>query len=393
MSDLKYILIALIISILGPFASDSYLPSLPQMTEYFNTSENVIQFSITAYFLGLACFQLLWGPFSDKLGRKKALQCGGVIALIGCGIAGLAISPLMLNIGRFIQGAGGAASASLSRSILRDRFTGTRLAQVAGISGIFFALVPSIAPLIGGVIQEFFFWRVNFLFLFVLTASILLFINNQYHESNINLNRRALHWDQIRENYKALLMDKPFLGFMISSTCGFAGIVSYYMVSPFLLQDVLGLTPVEYGLTALTLTIGLMTGHITNTLLVHKVGIKRFIKLGFSFMFLGGVLLISFEMAGILTLYSILIPTLFFVIGAAINFSNCSAGAFQPFGHIAGSAAAMYGFLQVLGTTLISFVVSLADDTTGVPLGITYLLLALLGYSAYIQLVEKDACI
>lgn len=389
MSDIKYIFLVLVIAILGPFASDSYLPSLPQMTEYFQTTETVMQLTVTVFFLGLASFQLLWGPFSDKLGRRKALLLGGLTALVGCVVAMFAWSPTMLNIGRFIQGAGGAANATLCRSVLRDRFSGPRLAQAGGIVGIFFALVPSVAPIVGGFIQEAFDWRANFIFLFFFTLTIVWIIWQFFPESNNNLNHRALHWDQFMGNYKTLLTDKSFLGYTLASSAGFSGLIAYYTISPFLLQNVLLLTPSEYGYSAIVITLGFMAGHLTNAMLVKKLGMNRMLELGFFTMLVGGVLMTIYALMGIVTLTAILAPTLIFIYGSSFTFSNGAAGAIQRFGHIAGSAGAMFGFLQILGTTIISFLISFSSDETGLTLGITFTLMALFAFGLYNVLVTK----
>lgn len=380
MSDFKFIISVLIVVMLGPFASDSYLPSLPQMTEYFGTNETLIQLSVTLYFMGMGTFQLLWGPLSDKVGRKKALILGGFTALIGCGIAGFASSPWMLNFGRFVQGAGGAANASLGRSTLRDRFNGPRLSQAIGMMGLFFALIPSIAPLVGGLIQQGFGWRANFIFLFLLTLFIILYTWRVLPETHFERNHRALDWDQFIGNYKQLLSDREFWGYTIGSSMAFSGLIAYYTVSPFLLQTVLGMSPAAYGLAALAITGGLMGGHFTNAMMVKRMGIDIMLKFGYSVMLFAGLLFLGWELFYGISIPSVIIATLFYVFGACFAFVNGSVGAIQRFGHIAGSAAAMYGFLQIMGTTIVSLAVAWASDTQGYALSMTYILTSLVAF-------------
>lgn len=388
MSDTRFVLIVFVIAMLGPFASDSYLPSLPQMTEYFGTTANMMQFSITAYFLGLSVLQLFWGPLSDKMGRKHALQLGCITALFGCAICIFAPSPTVLLIGRFIQGAGGAANASLFRAIMRDRFSGKRLAEMSSYVGVFFAVVPSIAPMVGGFVQSAFSWQANFVLLFLLTLFVLFFITKFFEESNKALNQRALHLDQFIQNYKTLLTHKPFLGYIAASCAGFSGIIAYYIVSPFLLQTELGLTPFEYGMSAIFITGGLMMGQLLNTFLINRLGIHKMLLISFSLMLTSGIVMLTLSMMGIFNVAAICVPTLIFIMGSGLAFSNASAGAFQSFGHIAGAAGAMFGCLQIMGTTVVSFVVSMFHDTDGSVLAYTYITLAILGYTGYTLLVQ-----
>lgn len=387
---MKFVFMVLVIALMGPFASDSYLPSLPQMTEYFGSTETLMQFSVTVYFLGFSLPQLFWGPLSDKMGRRHTLQLGYCLALVGFVVSGFATSAWMLIAGRFIQGAGIAANGALFRPILRDRFSGRRLAQVGSYVGLFFAMVPSIAPIVGGAIQSAFFWQANFIFLFVLTVLVLLFVTYIFPETNASLNPKALHREHFIKNYKTLITNKSFMGYMIASSAAFSGIIAYYTVSPFLFQNLLGLTPFQYGLTAIAITAGLMIGHLINSVLVTKLGIHKIMMASFAVMFCSGVSLMTLEMMGIFTITSVLVPTIFFIMGSGLTFANATAGAFQPFGHMAGAAGAMFGSLQVLGTTIVSFLVALQHDTNGMILAVTFMLLGIVGWLGYTLLVTPE---
>ena len=133
------------------------------------------------------------------------------------------------------------------------------------------------------------------------------------------------------------------MGYIIASSAAFSGIIAYYTVSPFLFQDLLGLTPFQYSLTALGLTAGLMTGILSLNDLVPRLGIHKILIASFILMIASGLSLVAMELMGIFTLASVLIPTIFFIVGSGLTFANATAGAFQPFGHIAGSAGALFG--------------------------------------------------
>lgn len=178
------------------------------------------------------------------------------------------------------------------------------------------------------------------------------------------------------------------MGYALATACAFSGLISYYMVSPYFFQEVLGLTPFQYGLTSFIVTLGLLSGHYLNTKLVSKRGIENMIKAGFWFMLLGGIALLITEFLMPLNLSLILLSTLLFLIGAGLVFGNSTAGAFHPFPHIAGSAGALFGTLQVLGTAITSYLVALASENTYI-LGITFTLLALVAFAGNALLIEK----
>lgn len=388
MSDKYFLALLSILIFLGPFASDSYLPSMPAMGHAFQASPNQIQLTLTFYFLGFSLPQLLYGPASDRFGRRKMLILGYSLALAGSIICILSPTIHWLWFGRFVQGLGVAANGALFRTILRDKFHGVRLAEIGSYLGMLFAFFPAIAPFIGGIIQQSWGWEANFYLFIALSLIILGVAVFLFPETAKKLNPDALEPKVFIANYKTLLKNASFMGYALATACAFSGLISYYMVSPYFFQEVLGLTPFQYGLTSFIVTLGLLSGHYLNTKLVSKRGIENMIKAGFWFMLLGGIALLITEFLMPLNLSLILLSTLLFLIGAGLVFGNSTAGAFHPFPHIAGSAGALFGTLQVLGTAITSYLVALASENTYI-LGITFTLLALVAFAGNALLIEK----
>lgn len=386
MSDRRFIILVFILSFLGPFASDSYLPSLPAMGDAYNASPTQTQLTLTLYFLGFSFPQLIYGPLADRFGRRHALITGYIIALLGSILCTVAPTISWLWVGRFLQGAGVAANGALFRTVLRDKFQGPRLSQMGSYLGLLFALFPAIAPFVGGLVQQLFGWEANFYLFIILNIFVILIAYLFLPETATELNHRALHVKEFSRNYMTLLRHKPFLGYSLATACAFSGLIAYYTLSPYIIQVELGYNPFQYGMTAIAVTFGLLLGHFTNARFVMKKGIDYMIRIGFALMLVGGLSLLFFQSTLPLNLVTLLLPTILFLMGSGLVFGNSTAGAFHPFPRIAGSAGALFGTLQVGGTALTSFIVAMLPNSPHT-LGYTFSALAIIAFLGYYFLI------
>lgn len=349
-SSKTFIIVALIlfVSALGPFASDSYLPSLPAMARELGSSASAMQLTITLYLLGVSLSQLVYGPLSDRYGRKPIILIGLSIAVLGSTLCVFAVSSFTLILARLIQGIGMGVTNSLFRAVMRDTFSGSRLAKIASYTGMIFSIAPAAAPIIGGYLQTNFGWEANFIFISALAGTSWLSIWYLLPETNVDLNPQATNLKIVFSNYLELLTNKKFIGFALCSSLAFAGAISYCAISPFLFQDVLGLTPVQYGWLAITITFGILCGQLTNSMFVQRLGINTMLKTGMYLMLASGSIMLLIGLLGILNVSVVMAPTFIFIFGISMIFPNAMAGAFTPFAKKAGSAGAVYGCLQML---------------------------------------------
>lgn len=388
-SDVLIAAMALLITLLMPFASDGYTPSMPAIAKYFNISANTTQLTISLYLLGATFSQLFYGPLSDRFGRRSSILLGIILCLFGSILCAVSVSPIMLIMARAIQGMGAGASNVMFRAIMRDTFTGIRMAKIASYTGMVFTLMLAAAPIIGGYIQEHFGWRENFLSVGLLCAFILPIIFFILPETNVNRNKLATHPKIFINNYLTLLKSADFMGYTLCSSIAFSGMIAYYTISPFLFQDILGLTPAQYGWLSLALAFGLMCGQYTNSHLVSLFGHKKMLKYGIYLMMFSGLLLIILNLDGKVSILSILLATLIFTISGGLVFSNSMVGAFHRFPHMAGTAGALYGSIQVLGSFIVSFLITqLPQENTHI-LGFVYFLLGLMAYCILYTLLKN----
>lgn len=384
------IVIAVILAAVGPFCSDSYLPSLPIMTQIFNTSENIMQLTITVYMLGFSLSQLIYGPLSDRLGRRKVMLLGLNICIVGSIFCSLTTSATALLAARLVQGCGVGVCNSLYRAIMRDTFTGERMSQVASYVGILFALAPALAPITGGYIQQLFGWRANFIFLALLVTTVWLIIWRWLPETNKKLDSTATQLKVVLKNYFTLLTHRAFISHVALASIGVAGIIAYLTISPFLFQTILGLTPVKYGWLAIYSTVGTISGQLINVAFVKKLGMKKMLLLGIIITLISSCVMLSLSLLGFMNVLAIMLPWLFFVIGICLVFANAMTSAFHPFAHIAGAAGALYGCLQVLGAVLTSFFVATINETNQTPLALILILLSTLSLFIFYFFIRKE---
>jgi len=349
--------IILLISSLGQVTSDLYLPSLPNMAKNLDVSVHAIQFTIAIYMAGLTMSQLVYGPWSDAIGRRTPLLIGLSINLTGSLLCWGAPNIYMLLLGRFLQGLGVGAASSLTRPILRDLFEKEKLAIYNSYLAISGVLVLSTAPILGGYIQYYLSWRYNFLYLslygFIILCSFYFKIpeTNQHHDQN-NYKIKVI-W----QNARYLLTSPTFLRFSLCPLLTYAGILAWLTAAPIVLQEIVGLNPIQFGWIYLFAGMGFATGAFINIKLISTQGLDRMISFGFCCQLIAGVVMLLFYLMGYINTYVILIPIMLFMLGSSLVFPNASTGSLTPFPKIAGMAGALFGFIQVLGGAISSTII------------------------------------
>jgi len=378
-NDMYNIKLIILIIIVTPFASDSYSPSLPAITQALHSTPNKIQLTMSLYLLGLALSQLFYGPLSDRFGRRIIILIGLVICMIGSLFCALSISLAFILAARFIQGAGAGVCNSVFRAILRDKFVGHKMAQAGAFVGLFYTLALAVAPIIGGYIQHYLGWRANFIFVTMVISSIFIILTIYLPESHLNKDPHALRFKNIFNNYFTLFTSPVFLGYATLSSISFSGIIAYFTVAPFLLQNIVGLNAVQFGWLSLGIACGICIGQYINIKLVLRLGTLSLLWIGLFTAFFAGLLMLAFALANIINAWVIMVPVILYTTAAGLVFSNANANAFHTFGHIAGIAGAVYGFLQILGSTLTSILLSTLHAHSQVPLAYIFTGLGLFG--------------
>ena len=383
------VFVVIMLMILMQMTSDQYIPSLPAITKIFQTNEASIQLTLSLFMLGLGISHVFYGPLSDKIGRKPPLMLGVGISILGSLCCFLAPSVFVLIVGRFIQGFGIGCCGSVGRSLVRDLFTDRVLSKIGSYVGIVSVFIMVASPVFGGYVEEHYGWRYNFLFLLVFGILIWILALCILPETNKNLNPDATKLRVMRENYFILLRSKVFLGYTLCACFACAGLIAYLTIAPFLFQDVLGLSPVEFGQLTIFIAGAIGVSGIINSQLVMSKGISFMVLTGVVFMIIGGLVMLCLTFLGMKNVLSIMVPVALFSIGVGFTFINAFAGAFHPFPHMAGTVGALYACMQDLSSALSSGLIALGKWYGQYSLALILLILGLSSLASWYYLASR----
>lgn len=377
-SSSTYIFILSALMITGSASTDMYVPSLPYIAHYFNVSADSVKWSMTLYLFGFIASQLVYGPLSDRYGRRVVLLTALGIALLGSILCVTADSIYMLWLGRFIQGAG--VSTTLTRAIAQDTFSGTKLSQTIATLSIIYGFAPIIAPLVGGYLQQYFQWRGVFVFIFVYLILLTTIVWKLLPETN-DTPETELGWKKLTQHYWTAFTNQTFIINAICASAAMAGIIGYYTLSPFLLQQTLKLSAVTYGFLIVIVASGMLIGKSLNSVLLKYLPIHQLIFIGTGCMLFGSGLMLMFALLGYLNVACIVGPFIFFTLGTGLVFANAMVAAFSTLHSMGGIAGAAYTCIQIGGSFGISVLVAHLSQANQLPLA---LLLTGLGLGAFL---------
>lgn len=371
-----------LIAAFGPIVTDLYLPAMPQMNGFFNTSTSSVQLSLTVSFLGLAVGQLLFGPLSDKYGRKIPLMISlllFVFSTLGC-IFSKSIEAFIFF--RLIQGFAGAGGVVISRSIAVDLYKGGALVKFLSLLTAVQGLAPIIAPLAGGLLMKITNWQGIFIVLLIL--GILIFSASlSYKESLAKKDRlRGPVLDTFR-HFFPILKNKVFMSYTMALSFSAGTFFGYISASPFIFQQVYELSPLIYSVLFASNAVGFIIGSQVARFFSNSRSALRF---GAYSMFIA-MILQAFLLSFSAPVY--LIEILFFIIVAfnGVIFPSSTVLALELESKAAGNASAVIGFTHFLVGGLVSPLVGIGSVliSTGVVLLICSLLCVLFSEVAILQ--------
>jgi DHA1 family 2-module integral membrane pump EmrD-like MFS transporter len=384
------VFVVLMVMALMQTTTDQYVPSLPAIAKLFNSDAQSIQLTLTVFMLGLSISHIFYGPLSDRIGRKTPLMFGVGLSILGSLCCFLAPSVNMLIFGRFLQGFGIGCGNSVGRSLVRDLFTDRVLAKIGSYVGVVSIFIMAASPTLGGYIQEHVGWRGNFLFLLAFGILVWFLVFAILPETNKNLNPDAIKMKVMGANYLSLLRSKIFLGYTLCACFACAGLVSYLTIAPFLFQDVLGLSPLQFGQLTIFIAGAICVSGILNSQLVMRKGISYMVFVGVLFMIIGGLTMLITALLGMKHILCIMIPMALFSVGAGLTFINAFAGAFHPFPLMAGTVGALYASLQDLSAALASGIIAIGKYYGVYSLAVILLFLGLGSLAAWYYLAIKE---
>jgi DHA1 family bicyclomycin/chloramphenicol resistance-like MFS transporter len=346
--------VALLIALtaVAPLAVDMFLPSMPTMADEFGVPSSTMQLAVTLFLLSFAASQLVYGPASDRWGRRPVLMAGLGLFVAGGVIALLAPSAEVLIAGRIVQGLGGGAGPAIGRAMVLDVFGRARAARVMAYMTIATPLAPAIAPIIGGVLHDVFDWRSVFVTLIAIGVLLLVGYRTLLPESNRRPDAGALDARRMTSNYGTLFRSRPFVAYSLLMGLMFSAQLVFISGSSFVLIDELGLSARLFGLSFGFVAIGIMSGAWVSSRLVTRWIETRVVLLGAVTASGASLVMAALAWSGADSPWAVLLPMFATAGGLGISRPPAMAGALIPFPQMAGLASAVMGFTQMIFATI-----------------------------------------
>lgn len=357
-----------LLSAIGPFAIDMYLPALPTIGQSLDADISSVQLSLMLFFVSFGAFQLVFGPLSDMFGRKLPLYIG--LTLFAIGGIGCALAPdiTTLNIFRFIQGIGACAGMVISRAVVRDLHTGIEAARMMSLLMLVFSISPILAPLTGSIVIGLADWRAVFWVVTVAAVLGIVMIATLLPETRPAALRVESGVGSALSAYRLLFADGNFLALTFIGGFGIASFFVYLANSPFVLIDHYGLTPTLYSvffsINAVSFfAVSQMTGR-----LAERFGLTRVVRVAVAGYFVAIAVLFASFTLGVDRL-DVLAVMMFIASGfLGLVIPSTAVLALEEHGEIAGTASALMGTLHFAAGAGAVALVGLVVDGTAFPM-------------------------
>ncbi len=346
-AGLVVVVLSLLLGI-QPVTTDLYLPALPALTESLAAPVSQAQLTLSALLLAFGLSQLIWGPLSDRFGRRPVLLCGlagYTLASIG---AALAPSMSLLIAWRIVQGAAMGAAVMAARAIVRDLYPPSEGARAMsrGLTGL--GVLACLCAPLGGLLSELFGWRLALAAVSVFGAATLVLIALRFRETLPQGNPRALQPATLLRTWSAIARHPTFIAFSALSAASYAGLFTFLASSSFVFIGVLGLSKAEYGLMMFVMSAFYIAGTFGCRRLLPRLGVRRSVALAGGVTLFAGTLMGALAWAGVQNAWAIALPHYLFMLAHGVHQPCGQSGAVGPFPKAAGAASALNGFLMMV---------------------------------------------
>ena len=362
------ILILGLLTAIGPFSIDMYLPAFPEIAHNLHTSVAQVMLSLSSFFIGISAGQLVYGPLLERLGRKKPLYAGlciYLLASIGCAMAS-SVNALILF--RLLQALGGCAGMVAARAIVRDSFEVKENAKIFSLLMLVVAVSPIIAPTAGGYVTSFLGWRYVFVILIFICLAILVGVYFFLPESKAPDPDFSLKAGALLKNFAGILKHPQFYTYALTGAVAYGGLGAYVSGSPYVFMELFRVNEKQYGWIFAVIALGIISASQVNNIVLKKYSSERIIQAASLCQSLIGLSLAVLTFSGWAELYSTIFFIFLFLCCQGFIFPNASALSLAAFGHNAGSASALMGAIQMGIGAGASALVSLFQDGTPLPM-------------------------
>lgn len=359
----------------GQMTQTLYVPSIPVMAADLGVSSASLQAVMACYLIPYGLSQFVYGPVSDKWGRRPVLLVGMMVFLLGTLTIQLIPTATALLVGSFIQGLGTGAGGAMSRTLMRDRYSGAELNRANSLVSMGVIFSPLLAPVLGGWLTELFNWRAGYWFLFGFGALTTLALLAWFVETLPKERRQPL---RVRAAYRHVLGNPRFQGNLLCLMATFAGLAVFEAAAGVLLGDVLKLSARTVSVLFVLPLPGYLFGAWLSARLSFRLSQGRLMRLGIIFLALGSLIILMPGLLGVVNAASLVGGAAVYFIGSGILYPTATSCAIEPFPGQAGTAGAILGGMQNLGAGVVTLLAATFPMQGQLGLGIIMTLMVLI---------------
>jgi DHA1 family bicyclomycin/chloramphenicol resistance-like MFS transporter len=354
----------------GPMSTDIYVPSMPSIGRLFGVGTAEVQLTLSSYLIGYALGQIVYGPLADRFGRKPALLLA--LALFCAASLGCALAPGIetLIVARGLQALGAAGVVLLPRAIVRDLHAGAAAGRELSRVGAIMSIVPVVAPLVGGLVQTTFGWRATFVVVVGVGLAAGAIVWRSLPETLQQRDAGPVRLVETLRHWGLLLRDTTFLAHAGILGCSYAVVFAWISGSPFVLQNLYGLSPVAFSIAYAVACGGALAGGGIAASLAMRIGLDRTMALGVACLAVGGLAMMACLWLGLPPVVSLVLSMVVCHAGNMLATPQAIAGALTPFPHCAGTASSLLGLVQQLSAAITGTAVGFALGRSAWPLAI-----------------------
>ncbi len=364
---------------IGPFAMQLYLPALPVIQADLGATASATQITVSGFVLAMAFAMPLIGPIADQFGRRPVLAVCLGIFFVGSLAGWLAPNIELLIASRIVQGAGGAGGLILARAIVSDLFDRRAMARVIAQLTMIMVLAPTVAPLLGGLVTDLVGWRV--LFLLQAAAALIGLAAVLRWLPETLARRRTFHPVELVRGFGVVLRRPLFVGYTVQAAFSMCVFLAFISAAPYVIAAG-GHPPSQYGLYFLLMAVGYAAGNFVTSKTTERVDPDRLIVIGLSISLGGTCLMLLLAMVGYAHPLALFVPALFLSLGQGIASPNTQTGAVKQAPDLAGTASGVASFVQNLFGAAIIQAIVLLPNQDGVGLSAVLSALSLLALMA-----------
>jgi DHA1 family bicyclomycin/chloramphenicol resistance-like MFS transporter len=348
---------------LAPLGIDGFLPATRDAAADLGTDTAGIQVTLAAFTVGVAIGQVVHGPLSDRVGRRKALLLAlGLMSLVTFAAAAAPSLDALTTL-RVLQGFAAAAGMTICRAIVRDLFAREEAARVMSYMTVVSGTGPIVFPIVGGALAVALGWQAVLIFAAVYVAAAALAFAVTVPETNARLDPDAFSPSAMLLAWRTVLADAGFRRYLLLNCMGNVGLFAFLAASPKVVMGTLGVAPDRYGLYFAVTTACFGLGAFTGGRFVGRFGIDGVIRIGAALCLTGGVLVATLAIGGQSTVLAVMAPTALYLLGHGTIVPCATAGGLTPFPHIAGAASSAIGLAQQITATLTALSIAALDAT------------------------------